>query len=404
MAGETDTPDDEKPRRRLSPRARVAIAVVTVAAILGGILWWLHARQYETTDDAEIDGHLHPISAKADGTVIIVNPQAEDNRFVQAGTLLIQLDPASYQAQYDQAGAEVARIQANAAASQAEVQIASANATGQIQIAEAMLSQARDAVAAARANLQAARARLAQAIANAKRAEDDRARYEALVAKQEISRSEYDRRSTEARTAQDQVIAARSDMAAAEQQISAADGKVAQQQADLLRARSAPSQITAAEARSSSASADLKRAQAQLEIARLNLGHTKLIAPVSGIIGRRSVEIGQRVQTGQELLTIIELDEVWVTANFKETQLANVRSGQPATIHVDTYARDYNGHVESIAAATGARFSLLPPENATGNFVKVVQRLPVRIRIDKGQDREHLLRPGMSVNATVKVR
>jgi membrane fusion protein (multidrug efflux system) len=179
---------------------------------------------------------------------------------------------------------------------------------------------------------------------------------------------------------------------------------VAQQQADLLRAQTAPQQIAAAQSRSGSASSDLERARAQLEVAKLNVERTKIVAPVSGVIGRRSVEVGQRVQPGQELLTLIELDDVWVTANFKETQLGLIRPGQPATIHVDTYDRDYAGKVESIAAATGARFSLLPPENATGNFVKVVQRLPVRIRIDKGQDREHLLRPGMSVTATVEVR
>ncbi len=391
-------------KRGLSPTARLAIVVVAIVAVLGGILWWLHSRQYEDTDDAEIDAHLHPISARVAGTVAAVAPGVEDNREVKAGMVLVEVDPADYQAQYDQAQADVARLQATAAASQAEVPVASANATGQLQIAQAMLSQARDGVAAARASLQAAEARLAQAQANAKRAEDDRARYANLIAKQEISRSEYDRRATEARTAEDQVAAARADVAAARQQISAAEGKVTQQQADLLRARSAPSQVTAAEARSGSAGADLKRAQAQLEIAKLNLDRTRIVAPVSGIVGRRSVEVGQRVQPGQELLTIIELDDVWVTANFKETQLENVRPGQPVTIRVDTYKRDYTGHVESIAAATGARFSLLPPENATGNFVKVVQRLPVRIRIDKGQDREHLLRPGMSVDAKIKVR
>jgi membrane fusion protein (multidrug efflux system) len=404
MAGETDTPEDEKPRRRLSPRTKIAIAVVAVAAVLGGILWWLHARQYETTDDAEIDGHLHPISARVAGTVSAVAPGVEDNQLVQAGMVLVEIDAADYQAQYDQAAADVARLQATAAASRAEVPVAAANATGQLQAAQAMLSQARDAVAGARASLQAASARLAQAEANAKRAEDDRARYENLVAKQEISRSEYDRRATEARTAQDAVAAARADAAAAREQISSAEGKVAQQQADVLRARTAPQQITAAQARAGSADADLERARALLEVAKLNLGRVKIVAPVAGIVGRRSVEVGQRVQPGQELLTIIELDEIWVTANFKETQLANLRPGQPATIHVDTYGRDYQGRVESIAAATGARFSLLPPENATGNFVKVVQRLPVRIRLDKGQDREHLLRPGMSVGATVKVR
>ncbi len=397
-------PDEAPKSKGLSPQMKLVIAVVAIAAVLGGILWWLHARQYEDTDDAEIDGHLHPISARVAGTVNAVSPEVEDNRAVKAGALLVQIDPADYQAQLDQAAADAARLASSAAASQAEVPVAAANATGQLDAAQAMLAQAKDAAGAARESREAARARLAQATANAKRAEDDRARYEALAAKQEISRSEYDRRVTEARTAADQVAAAKADVAAAEQQIAAAAGKIAQQQADLLRARSAPAQITAAKARSGSADADLKRSQAMLEIAKLNLDRTKIFAPVGGTIGRRSVEVGQRVQPGQELLTIIELDDIWVTANFKETQLENVRPGQPATIHVDTYGRDYSGHVESIAAATGARFSLLPPENATGNFVKVVQRLPVRIRIDKGQDQEHLLRPGMSVDVKIKVR
>ncbi|HXO21944.1 MAG TPA: HlyD family secretion protein, partial [Thermoanaerobaculia bacterium] len=219
-----------------------------------------------------------------------------------------------------------------------------------------------------------------------------------------ISRSEYERRVTEAEAARAALAGAKADVAAAQGRVGEAEGKIGEQQGNVLKASAAPQQIAASRAQSGSAGADLARARAQLELARLNLAHTRIIAPVSGIIGRRSVETGQRVQPGQELLTVIEVEQVWVTANFKETQLERIRPGQSARVHVDSYNRDYTGKVESIAAATGSRFSLLPPENATGNFVKVVQRLPVRVNLDKGQDPQHLLRPGMSVDVSVTVR
>ncbi len=295
-------------------------------------------------------------------------------------------------------------MRANAAASGAEVPVQSANANGQLHVAEAAVVQARQGVAAEAANLEAARARVEQAQANAGKTEADRERYANLLAKQEISRSEYDQRLTDARTAQAALDAAKSDVTASAARLGEARAGVAQQQANLGKARTAPQQIAEVQARAGSANADLARAAAQLETARLNLSYTRIVAPVSGIVGRKNLETGQRVQPGQELLTIIQLDDVWVTANFKETQLRLVRPGQAAEVHVDTYGIDLPGHVESIAAATGARFSLLPPENATGNFVKVVQRLPVRIRLDRAQDPQRPLRPGMSVDARVKVR
>ncbi|HEV7515232.1 MAG TPA: HlyD family secretion protein [Thermoanaerobaculia bacterium] len=392
-----------EPKRGLSPRVRILGIVVAAIVILGGVLYWLHARNFEETDDAQIDGHLNPISSKVDGTVLRVSPEVQDNHLVHAGDVLVEIDPATYQAELDRAQAEVARLQATAAAAQAQVPVTAANATGQLEIAQAGLGQARDAVGTERANLVAARAKVQQAEAIYRQREADRARYEKLIAKQEVSRSEYGAREAEARTAQAALEAARADVVAAENRVRQAESKVTQQQADVLRARSAPEQIAAAREQSGSANAGLASAQAQLAIARLNLDHTKIIAPVSGLIGRSSVEVGQRVQTGQPLFTIIQTDDLWVTANFKETQLENVRPGQPATVHVDTYNRDYNAKVESLAGATGARFSLLPPENATGNFVKVVQRLPVRIRFDPGQDLKDL-RPGMSVLAKVRVR
>ena len=335
--------------------------------------------------------------------MLSVSPDVEDNHRVQAGEVLVVIDPATYQAELDRAQAEVARLKATAAAAQAQVPVAAANATGQLQIAQAGLGQARDAVGTEKANLVAARAKVQQAEAVYRQREADRERYEKLIAKQEVSRSEYGARETDARTAQAALEAARADAVAAENRIRQAGSKVTQQQADVLRAQSAPEQIAAARAQSGSASAGLASAKAQLAIAQLNFDHTKVVAPVAGYLGRSAVEVGQRVQTGQPLFTIIQTADLWVTANFKETQLERMRPGQPVTLHVDSYDRDYTGKVESLASATGARFSLLPPENATGNFVKVVQRLPVRVRLDPGQDVKEL-RPGMSVDAKVRVR
>jgi membrane fusion protein (multidrug efflux system) len=397
-------PQDQAPRRGVPRRFRLAAVLAVAVLAAAGVLYWLHSRQYEDTDDAEVDGHIHPIGARINGTVVAVNPRVEENRYVAAGTPLVDIDPADFKAEVDRAQAEVDRLRANAAASGAEVPVQSANAVGQLRVAEAMLAQARQGVGTELANLEAARARVAQAQANYTRAEADRQRYANLFQKQEISRSEYDQRATEARTAEAALDAARADVAAAAARVAQARANVAQQEANLGKARTAPQQIAEVQQRYGSATAELARAQAQLETAKLNLSYTHVVAPASGIVGRKNVEIGQRVQPGQELMTIIQLDDVWITANFKETQLRLMRPGQPAEVHVDAYGVDLAGHVESIAAATGARFSLLPPENATGNFVKVVQRLPVRIRLDHAPDPPRPLRPGMSVNATVKVR
>jgi membrane fusion protein (multidrug efflux system) len=404
QAQQDQAPRDQAPRRGVPRRFRLAAVLAVTVLAAAGVLYWLHSRQYEDTDDAEVDGHIHPISARLNGTVLAVNPRAEANTYVTAGTPLVDIDPADFKAEVDRAQAEADRLRASAAASGAEVPVQSANAVGQLRVAEAMLAQARQGVGTELANLEAARARVAQAQANYNRAEADRQRYANLFQKQEISRSEYDQRATEARTAEAALDAAKADVVAAEARVAQARANVAQQEANLAKARTAPQQIAEVQQRYGSATAELARALAQLETAKLNLSYTHIVAPVSGVLGRKNVESGQRVQPGQELMTIIQLDDIWITANFKETQLRLMRPGQPAEARVDTYGVDLPGHVESIAAATGARFSLLPPENASGNFVKVVQRLPVRIRLDHGQDLRRPLRPGMSVNATVKVR
>ena len=392
------------PRKGLPRRVRIAALAAVAVLVVAGVLYWLHARQYEDTDDAQVDGDIHPISARINGTVQAVNPRVAENRYVAAGTVLIDVDPADYKSAVASAQAEVDRLRASAAASGAEVPVQSANAIGQLRVAEAAVAQARQGVATELANLKAAKTRVDQAQANAAKTEADRQRYANLLAKQELSRSEYDQRATEARNAQAALEGALADVAAAEGRVAQARSAVAQQEANLEKARTAPQQIAEVRARFGSASADLAKAEAQLETAKLNLSYTHIVAAVSGIVGHKSVESGQHVQPGQELLTIVEVDDAWITANFKETQLRLMRPGQPAEIHVDSYGVDLPGRIESIAPATGARFSLLPPENASGNFVKVVQRLPVRIRLDHAQDPQRPLRPGMSVDVAVKVR
>jgi membrane fusion protein (multidrug efflux system) len=224
------------------------------------------------------------------------------------------------------------------------------------------------------------------------------------VDKQEISHQQYDQAVAAARSSAAGVAAARANVAAAEQMVSQAQSKREQAEAGLRAAQTAPQQLSAMRSRAQAAEAQAQQKKAELEQATLDLGYTRLVAPVSGIVSNRTVEVGQNVQVGQELMKIINLDDIWVTANFKESQLRYMRPGQRATISVDAYGKKYNGHVESIAGASGALFSMLPPENATGNYVKVVQRIPVKITFDPGETKEHILRPGMSVEPKVWVR
>jgi membrane fusion protein (multidrug efflux system) len=377
-------------------------ALLFVALLVAGA--WLYFSSYEETDDAQVDGHLNPISARINGTIIRVNPAVEDNHYVTAGTLLAEIDPADYQAELARARAEYQRSQASGMAAQRDVAVISAGSTGKLNLSEAAVREANDSIDSEKAAAESAQARVAQTEASYSRAEADRQRYERLLAKHEISQSEYDRIATEAATGREAVNAARADQIAEQRRVAQAESRLLERQADLLAARSAPEQIRSSAARAASAVSEAERARAQLTTAELNLGYAKIIAPVSGVIGRKMVEVGQRVQPGQQLLIIVPIDGVWVTANFKETQLKKMEVGQPVTIHLDSYNRNYKGRIDALGAATGSRFSLLPPENATGNYVKVVQRVPVRILIAPGENADHLLRPGMSVEARVKLR
>ena len=373
---------------RAHPRAKWIIAIVALLLIAAGIFVWHYYSVRESTDDAQIDGHIDPISSRVSGTVLKV--YFDDNQQVKAGDLLVELDPKDYEVALARAKADLANAEANAAAAKVGVPLTTTTSSSQLAAADA-------AVNAANREIESARARVQEAQANYTKAADDLKRMEQLVQKDEISRQQYDA-SVAAATA------SKATLEAANAAVATAEGRAAQARAQADAAHTVPEQIKVTRAKSEAAAAEVERDRAALAQAELNLQYTKVTAPVDGILSKRSVEPGQVVQAGQPLFAIVNLDDIWVTANFKETQLKNMRVGQQVQISVDAYGKDFKGTVESIGGATGARFSLLPPENATGNYVKVVQRIPIRIRINQGQDPNRTLRPGMSVVPTVFVK
>jgi membrane fusion protein (multidrug efflux system) len=399
-------PQEPDPRFASRPRRvpRWALFVVPVIALVVLVSWWLYARRFESTDDAQIDGHLNAISARISGTVLYINPKVENNQYVEAGTLLIELDPNDYQAALDHAKAELVTKEGAARSAGVNVPITDTSAFSRLRLAEAAQETAAASVGAEQANLVAAQHKVQQDEALYSRAERDRVRYQALVEKREISRSDYDARETESLATAQALESDRATVASIQQKIAQASSLVAERRAQVQEARTAPQQLVNAQAKSQSSAGEVERARADERTAELNLGYTRIYAPVSGVIGRKTVELGQRIQPGQSLLAIVPVDDIWVTADFKETQLQYMRPGQSVSIHVDTFGRDYQGTVENLPGAAGTLFSLLPPENASGNFVKVVQRLPVRICFNRDQDPQHLLRPGMSVEPSVRVR
>ncbi len=380
-----------------------SLAIVAVALIILGILVLVHPGEV-LTNDAQIDGHIHPINTRIAGTVTWVNAAVEDTRFVKAGTVLAHLDRNDYQPVVD-------RLEGDLEAAEAQRLTAALNISITSTVAISRLSSARAAVADAEADLKsalsqqaAAEATIKQAEANYHRAENDRVRYAALVATHEISRSEYDQRATDSKTADAILLAAQANDQSADQRIESARQKIAERQSDVQSSQTAPEAIASARANLERALGETKKSRASLWNARLDLGYTNLIAPVTGIVGRKSMEVGQRVTAGQLMLTLVPPNEVWAIANFRETQLHHMRVGQSAKIHVDSYDRDLVGVVESIGGATGSKYSVIAPENATGNYVKVVQRVPVRIRIDSSVSEKRLLVPGMSIEVTVRVK
>ena len=389
-------------RENIRKRKKTILVVLVVVLVTGGLLYWWRSTFRVSTDDAQIDGHINPISARVGGHVVRLN--FRDYQYVEAGTVLVEIDPTDYRVAVERAGAEYADALANAKAARINVPITSVNTKSGIASATANLANAGAGVSAAEKQLEAARARLRENEANNVKAQADLARYRPLVERDIISRQQYDQAFAAAAAAVAAVDAARALVTAAAEQVKQARGRLRQAQAELESARTGPQQVSVTRSRADSAQAAVKRYKAALDQAELNLRYTRVIAPVAGVVGKRTVEVGQNVEPGQVLLSIVPLDDIWVTANFKETQLRRMRPGQKVEISVDTYHRKYDGHVDSIAGASGSRFSLFPPENATGNYVKVVQRIPVKIVFEKGQDREHLLRPGMSVEPVVRVK
>jgi membrane fusion protein, multidrug efflux system len=364
------------------------MALTALAVTVGGLAYWRYSAARVATDDAQIDGHILPLAARITGTVRAVH--ARDNQYVEAGTVLVEVDPSDYDVALARALAELAAATAGAQGARTSVPMMATTTSGQTENAESD-------VATAGARIRMAQARVRETEAKATKAAQDLERIKSLVAKDEVSRQEYDAAVMGAESAR-----AEHDGAVAQAREAEAGARGAQ--AKLSQAHTGPEQVAIVRARAASAEAQVGQARAAVDRARLDLEHTSIKAPVSGFVSKRTVEMGQVVQPGQPLLAIVPLDDIWVTANFKEGELRDIRPGQRVTIKVDAYDRKYAGHVDSIAPATGARFSLLPPENATGNFVKVVQRIPVKIVFEAGQDSEHILRPGMSVVPTVRTK
>jgi len=391
-----------RPSRASSPGFRIAVLIGLVVLVVVGFFAYRYFTSYESTDDAQVDGHINSISARITGHVTKLNIQ--DNQYVKAGDVLVEIDPADYQVAYERAKADYADAQAAAIAAGVSVPITSVNTSSQVSASEADVNSARAGIQVAQQQLQAAKAQLQEAEANDVKAQNDLGRYKQLVTKQEISQQQYDQATAAAQASAATVAAARATVDAADQQVTQARGRLVQAEANNRYANTAPQQMQITRAKAQSALAEAQRKKADLDQAELNLQYTKIVAPVNGLVSNRTVEVGQNVAPGQELMKVINLDDIWVTGNFKETQLRDMRAGQKVTIEVDANGRKYNGKVDSVAGASGARFSLLPPENATGNYVKVVQRVPVKIVLDPGSNEQHELRPGESVTPKVWIR
>lgn len=398
-----DTHEEQPETPRSRPRRRFIIIGLVAIVAVGALLWWWHSTYYEDTDDAQVDGNIVQISARIQGHVkkVLVN----QNQYVDAGTLLVQIDPADYETALQQAEANLESAEATYEAARVNVPVIHINTGANLSTANLAVQSALSAVTQAENQLKAAQARVLAAKANYQKAKLDLERYTPLVQKDIISKQQYDAAVATADADQAAVAEAQADVVAGQDAVRIAHDRVDSARASLHYAQTAPQQVAIEKAKADQAAAMVDQARAALAQAKLNLQYCEIHAPTSGIVTTKSVQPGQNVSVGQALMTLVSLDNVWVTANFKETQLQNMRVGQAATVHVDAYDRDYDGKVTQIGGATGSMLSLFPPENATGNYVKVVQRVPVRIDLTKPtENNDHLLRPGMSVEPKVRVK
>jgi len=387
------------PRRK--GRRRILFGTAGVVVVLASFFFWRYLSSYESTDDAQVDVHLYPVSSRISGYVIKVN--VGDNEYVEKGAVLVEIDPKDYQVAVAQARANLANAEATAQSLNITVPITSVSTESQLDFTNSDVENAKAGITAAEKQLAAAYAQVQVAEANDVKAQDDLRRYKLLVDKREVADQVYDQALAAAKASTANVAAAHANEAASQQAVQQAHSRLAESEANHRSAETGPQQVSSTRARARAAIADVEQKRAALEQAELNLQYTKILAPVSGEVNK-TVVVGLNVQPGQQLLTVVPLDEVWITANFKETQLRHMRVGQKAKIYVDSSGRSFKGHVDSVAGATGPLFSLLPPENATGNYVKIVQRIPVKIVLEPGENRDRQLRPGMNVEPDVYLK
>jgi membrane fusion protein (multidrug efflux system) len=395
----TTPPPVSYPRRRSHKRLIIGVALVVV--LVGGIFLWHYFSGFESTDDAQVDVHLYPVSARISGYVQAVH--VGDNQYVQEGATLVEIDPKDYQVALAKAQANLETAEASARALNIDVPVSSVDTASQLKFTSSDIENAKAAIAAGEKQVAAAQARILEAEAANVKAQDDVQRYHLLLVKDEVPKQTYDYAVAAAQTGSAAVTAAKADEATAEQNVAAARSRLVEAIARNESAQAGPQRVASTRAHALSAVADVAQKRAELAQAELNLGYTRIIAPVTGEV-TKTVVVGLNVDPGEQMLTVVPLDEVWITANFKETQLKHMRVGQKAELVLDSNGRTYHGHVDSIAGGTGPIFSLLPPENATGNYVKIVQRVPVKIVLEPGENRDHQLRPGMNVEAKVYLR
>jgi len=416
MSEEKHTPDSEKTAtpaespvgddlvsvypRRSSRRLWIVLASLLVL-LVGGAFLWRYFSRFESTDDAQVDVHLYPVSARIPGYVQKV--EATDNQWVDNGSTLVEIDPEDYEVALARAEAALESAEATAKSLNIDVPVSSVNTSSQLKFTSSDISDAQAAIQAAEKEAAAAHARVLEALAENVKAQDDVTRYRLLLVKQEVPKQIYDHAYAAAATDVAAIAAAEADEAAAQQAVQEAHSRLTQAEAHYEDAEAGPQRVASTRARAQAAMADVSQKRAAVEQAQLNLGYTRILAPVTGEVTKKVV-VGLNVEPGEQLLTVVPLDQVWITANFKETQLKHMRVGQKASIRLDSNGRTYNGHVDSIAGGTGPIFSLLPPENATGNYVKIVQRVPVKIVLNPGENRDRQLRPGENVEAKVYLR
>ncbi len=395
-AGKPNDPNDTGSTADGRRRTLLFAAIIGVVILLGAVGFWLYSRTYESTDDAQVDGHLNGITSRIDGDVLAVH--VEENQSVKAGDVLVEFDPRDYQIAVEQAQAQLLKAQAGERAENPNLPIIRSTSETSVANTKSEVANAEAAEAAAERDQLAAQSRVLEAEANNAKAQADVARYKSLVDKNEVSRSDYDQVTATAKSLAASVDSARASADAAQKVVEQRRAQLDEAHSMMASAQvNAPNQVAISRANLQSKQADVQAMRAQLDRAQLDLSYCKIVAPVAGVVSKRTVEVGEHISKGQRLITLADLGDLWVTANFKESQLRQMHPGQSVTISVDAFDQDFDGTVESMPASTGSITSLLPPENASGNYVKVVQRLPVRIRFKPAQQGLERLRPGMSV-------